>query len=138
MTRLPHIHSPRRDPEKEGAGSNISPHLQTSPLHLGCRRNFLTQTQTWKYQEGEAGGGWCHLFRHMFVLVLKESLIRGRPFGDLQETKGRLADGSFSGGFNARFDLFVCGFCLAVKQLLMWSLQCVANKEGSGRGIWIK
>lgn len=44
------------------------------PFILAAAR-FSDTAQTWKYQEGKAVGGRCHLFRHMFVLVLKGSLI---------------------------------------------------------------
>lgn len=76
--------------QKRGCGfkhlsssSNVSPSSRLPP-------DFLTQTQTWKYQEGEAVGGWCHLFQHMFVLVLKGSLIWERPFRHIEETKARV------------------------------------------------
>lgn len=83
------IYTPPAGTQKRGCGfkhlsssSNVSPSSRLPP-------DFLTQTQTWKYQEGEAVGGWCHLFQHMFVLVLKDSLIPESPFRDMEETKGR-------------------------------------------------
>lgn len=99
---------PHWDPEERVRVQTSLLIFKRLPFILAAAR-FSDTAQTWKYQEGKAVGGWCHLFRHMFVLVLKDSLIR-RPFRNIVETKTRMdnfADGSFRTAHVVRLYSFI-------------------------------